>query len=251
MVKIEDFFLSTNTVSAISEEEYRDIDLLIDMIDAISRTTYHSLYIIDYFKRNFLYVSANPLFLCGHTAEEVKSLGYSFYIDHVSEEEQSMLIKINKAGFDFYSKIPINERMKYTISYNFHLKYGKNRTLIEHKLTPIKLVDDGKIWLAACAVSLASRGEAGCIEMRKTDDANFWKYSMKDNCWTKEQNMIINEKEKKILSLSCQGYSMDEIAGQVHLSVHSIKFYRQKLFEKLNVKNITEAIAFASNHKLF
>ena len=29
-----------------------------------------------------------------------------------------------------------------------------------------------------------------------------------------------------------------------------IKFYKRKLFEKLDVKNITEASAFATNHKL-
>lgn len=250
MMKIEDLYLSLNTISDIPEDEYKNMDLLIDTIDAISRTTHQSLHIIDCFKRNFLYVSGNPLFLCGHTAEEVKSLGYSFYIEHVPEEEQSILLEIDKARFEFYGNIPVSERKKYTISCNIHLKHEKNKTLIEHKSTPIKLVENGKTWLAACTVSLASRGEAGCIEMRKIDDANFWKYSIKDGCWTKEQNVILNEKARKILSLSCQGYSMEEIAEQVHLSVCSIKFYRKKIFEKLNVKNITEAIAFASNHKL-
>ena len=73
MVKVEDFFISPNAASNIQEEEYQKMDFLIDTIDAVSRTIFQSLYIIDYYKKNFLYVSDNPLFLCGHTAEEVKS----------------------------------------------------------------------------------------------------------------------------------------------------------------------------------
>ena len=49
-----------------------NINNIIDEIEAFSRLTYKSVYIIDYYKRNFLYVSQNPLFLCGLSPEEVK-----------------------------------------------------------------------------------------------------------------------------------------------------------------------------------
>jgi DNA-binding CsgD family transcriptional regulator len=249
MVKKEDFFILSNEVN-IAEEEYLKLDILIDTLDAISRTAYQSLYIIDYYKRNFLYVSDNPLFLCGHTAKEVRSLGYAFYIEHVPMEEQIILTEMNRVGFNFYTKIPVHERIKYTISYNFHLLNEKKKTLIHHKLTPVRLADDGKIWLAACVVSLASRNQIGYIEMHKIDDANYSKYLIEDGYWRKEKRVTLNEKEKRILSLSIQGYTMNEIADQICLSLEAIKFYRQKLFGKLDVKNITEAIAFATNHKL-
>jgi len=106
MVKLSDFFIKANAVSNISDEEYQKIDVLIDTFDAVSRIAYQSLYIIDYYKQNFLYVSNNPLFLCGHTAQEVHEMGYSYYTNFVPEEEQIMLIEINKAGFDFFEKTP-------------------------------------------------------------------------------------------------------------------------------------------------
>lgn len=250
MVRIDDFFMLSNTVSEIREEEYQKVNLLVDVFDAISRTTYQSLYIIDYYKKNFLYVSSNPLFLCGHTAKEVQELGYMFYLYHVPEQEQIMLTEINRAGFDFYNQIPIAERAKYTISYNFHLLNGKKKILINHKLTPVQLTIDGKIWLAACVVSLSSREAVGNIEMRKIDDANFWKYSLESRHWTEEKGVTLNEREKDILVLSAQGYAMNEIGDRMYLSSDTIKFYRRRLFEKLDAKNITEAVAFATNHKL-
>ena len=251
MVKINDFFSFSNAVSDISEEEYQKANLFIDTLDAVSRITNNSFYIIDYFKKNFLFVSDNPLFLCGHTAEDVKSLGYMFYLNHVSEEEQVMLTEINRAGFDFYNEIPIEERLEYTISYNFHLiNKNKKKTLINHKLTPIQLTADGKIWLAVCNVSLSSRDTVGRIEMRKKGTLIYWEYSIAKRHWQEEKGITLNDKEKEILSLSAQGYSMTEIADRVCLSLDTIKFYRRKLFEKLDVKNITEATAFAAINKL-
>jgi hypothetical protein len=199
-----------NSIADIPDEKYQKTDILINTFEAISRTMYQSLYIIDYFRKDFLYVSANPLFLCGYTAAEIKEIGYMLYIKNVPEEEQEMLTGINRAGFDFFDKIPIDERINYTISYNFHLlnKNRKKKTLVNHKLTPIMLTDAGKIWLAACVVSLSSHNTPGHIEMRKVNQPTFWKYSLDSHRWKENPGIILNERERNILSLSAQGYTI-------------------------------------------
>lgn len=101
MINEEDYFIAANSVGAINEEQYKKLDVLIHTTEAISRSLYQSVYLIDYYKKGFLYVSENPLFLCGHTAKEMKELGYSFYSQHVPEEEQHMLLEINSNGFKF------------------------------------------------------------------------------------------------------------------------------------------------------
>ncbi|MDR1380163.1 MAG: helix-turn-helix transcriptional regulator [Tannerella sp.] len=250
MTKVKDFFLSINAVADIPDDEYQKTAVLISAFEAISRTTCQSLYVIDYFRKDFLYVSANPLFLCGHAAGEVREMGYMFYIKNVPEEEQAMLTEINRAGFDFFNKIPVDERIHYTISYNFHLLNGKKKTLINHKLTPVLMTGEGKIWLAACVVSLSSHDTPGHIEMRKAGQTAFWTYSRESRRWTENPGIVLNERERDILLLSAQGYTMDEIAGRLFLAVDTIKFQKRRLFEKLEVKNIVEALSFASNHKL-
>lgn len=87
MAKIEDFFSTINSVSDIQDEQYAHLELLKRAIDAMANATYQSIYVIDYFKREFLHVASNPLFLCGLTAEEVQNMGYVFYIEHVPAEE--------------------------------------------------------------------------------------------------------------------------------------------------------------------
>ncbi len=55
------------------------------------------VYIIDYFKQNFLYVSPNPCSVRFDT-EQMMNLGYRFYLEYVPEDEQQFLIDLNEAG---------------------------------------------------------------------------------------------------------------------------------------------------------
>ncbi|MBQ9218192.1 MAG: hypothetical protein IJ160_08500 [Muribaculaceae bacterium] len=48
--------------------------------------------------------------LCGHTAEEMRQVGYNFYFKHVPAEEQAMLLEINEVGFEKFNGTPHDER---------------------------------------------------------------------------------------------------------------------------------------------
>ena len=47
------------------------INMLVQRLAHVALALSLSIYIIDYFRKNFLFVSDNPLFLCGHSADEV------------------------------------------------------------------------------------------------------------------------------------------------------------------------------------
>jgi len=65
------------------------------------------------------------------------------------------------------------------------------------------------------------------------------------NEWKESKNIVLNNREKDILMLSVQGLTMDKIAAKLFLSIDTIKFHKRNIFQKLNVKNIAEAIAVA------
>ena len=115
MANIDDFFSLINKIDHVSEEDQKQAVNYLESIDAFARTTYKSLYVIDYKKKGFDYVSDNPLFLCGNTADEVKEMGYAFYFKHVMESDLKLLLKINTIGFEFYESLAMEERKNYTI----------------------------------------------------------------------------------------------------------------------------------------
>lgn len=251
MEDIDSFFSFKNTVNNVSDNEQKQTENYIEPIKALARTTYNSIYVIDYQKKGFDYVSENPLFLCGHTGEEVTEMGYLFYFKYVVKKDLDLLLKVNEVGFEFYEKIPIEERKFYTISYDFHLKNQEGKTfLINQKLTPLFLTEDGKIWKAICIVSLSNEHSSGNIRIFKKGDNKVWKYDLDGDFWKSEGKIELSEREKEVLSFSMRGFTINEIAESIFVSPDTVKFHRKKLFEKLNVNNISEAVAYATNNKL-
>jgi DNA-binding CsgD family transcriptional regulator len=251
-MKVEDsFFNHQNSIDHLSEEEIEQKYHYLEPVKAFARTTYTSVYIIDYLNRNFEYVSDNPLFLCGNTAKEVQEMGYAFYFKHVPENDLKLLLKINTIGFDFYEKIPIQDRLNYTISYDFHLITKDNKKLlINQKLTPVYLTHSGKIWKAICIISLSAQKSAGNVKIYKNGENLEYHYNFDLEAWQKMEQAKLSKREIEILHYSTRGYTINEIADAIFVSPDTVKFHRRKLFEKLGVTNITEAIICATNNKL-
>lgn len=251
MEEINRFFNEKNEVSTHAEIDRSQVGNYLEAIKAFSRLTYQSLYVIDYQTRDFDYVSENPLFLCGKTSEEVKALGYAFYFQNVKPEDVELLIKINEAGFQFYENIPVDERKLYSISYDFYLINGKkNMVLVNHKLTPMFLTEEGQIWKALCIVSLSNSTSSGNIVISKEKSDEFWRYDVAAGRWEIEEKIKLSQREHEILRLYASGLTINEIGEKLFISADTVKFHRKKLFDKIGVNNIAEALSYAKTNKL-
>ncbi|MDE5841156.1 MAG: helix-turn-helix transcriptional regulator [Muribaculaceae bacterium] len=247
---IDDFFIPDNEVRLSDELDYSRTNEFIRTAEAFSRTTYQSVYIIDYFKQNFLYVSPNPMFLCGLSQEHMMKLGYGFYFKYVPEDEQEILIDINRAGFAFLNSIPVDERKDWYIQYDFHIINNGKPILINHKLTSLALTSDGRVWLALCVVSASSHSAPGHIEIHRVNSPDYFEYNRTTRRWDKRNMPTLTDGEKTVITYSIQGLTMTEIADKMCLSPETIKKYRKQIFEKLRVRNISEAIIAATNNKM-
>ena len=239
-----------NKPEGITPEDYVRARNYVEAIKAIVQIAYESIYIIDYYAGNFLYVSPNPLLLCGLTPDEVMELGYGFYTTHVPKDGVKLLLKINAVGFQFFSRQPKEERHLFSISYDFHIINNGESVLINHKLTPLAMDKNGHMWLGVCYVSISNNDCAGNIQVRKTGQSNYWCYEPDIDRWIENEDIRLTDREKEVLMLSARGLTVDEIALRVHRAKDSIKSRRRAIFEKLGVSSISEAIAFAVNYKL-
>ena len=162
-----------------------------------------------------------------------------------------VLLKINTIGFDFYEKLPEEARKEYSISYDFHLKNEENKTfLIHQKLTPLFLTESGKVWKAICFVSLSTQQNSGNIIITKKDGLKKITYDLEANCWKEMQKVELSSREKELLQYSIRGYTIHDISEKMYISPDTVKFHRKKMFVKLGVRTIYEAISYATIHKL-
>mgnify|MGYP000864798326 CR=1 FL=1 len=248
MVKKEDFFTGVNCATCVSEDEYAKLPPFIEAFDAVARTTYKSIYVIDYHRQNFLYVSDNPFYLCGMTAEEVQELGYDFYLKFVPESEHELLLEANCAGFQFAESIPPERWSEYTISYDFHIcPPQKTPILINHKITPLKMSSDGHLWLAFCIASLSAAPSSGNIEVTNFRNERLWAY--RNNQW-KEEQIILTKREQDVVYLLVQRETIKGIAQKLYRAEDTVKLYQKSLYKKLKVKNRVGAVLCILNKRI-
>lgn len=243
--------LTKNHIGKISDDERIQQSDYLDAVRAFARLTYESVYIINYETMTFDYVSENPLFLCGYSPEEVMALGYEFYFKNVPEEDLILLNTINELGFDFFKNIPGEEKILYSITYDFHLlNNGGKKTLINHKLTPLLLTRDKKMWKAMCVVSISHHKSPGNIYIYKQGSDETWELDLKDKRWHKSVKPRLTERELEVLRLYAQGLSIHEIAEKVSVVPDTVKYYRRQIFDRLNVNTIEEALSYAVHSKI-
>jgi len=84
----------------------------------------------------------------------------------------------------------------------------------------------------------------------KQNSHSVWDLNFLSNQWIKRHKTNLSEREIEILGLYSRGLSISEIAETLFVSVDTVKFHRRKLFDKLNVNSINEALATAVGNKL-
>ena len=110
--------LTTTNFIGYAQEEYENLKPLIEITKAFVRSSNQYIYIIDFLKKDFLYVSDKIVRLCGEEIDGKKHFNYEIYLKHVPTEEQKMLSEINEKGLGLFHTFPTNERTNYTLCYD-------------------------------------------------------------------------------------------------------------------------------------
>lgn len=245
-----EIFSSQNPIENITDADYEMVNILIDAVKALERNSFQVVYIIDHFKKQFLYFSDNISNICDEDVDIIKELGYKFYLDYVPDEDLKMFTEINSKGFKLLDTIPMNEKKDYVLSCNFRIKSRSRPRLVTHKQTPLKLTDDGKIWLTLCSISFPTGKQPGQIIMRKRGADFYYEYSLVEHNWNRIDEIKLTDTEKEVLRYSAQGYTMDEIGEKIFKSIDTVKAAKRSIFKKMDAKNISEALTYLQNHKL-
>lgn len=249
-MNINELFNDRNKVTGTINYTEEQATELIHLIQLILSNEYESFYIIDYSRKEFVYVHDNPLFLCGHSAQEVQCMGYDFYAQYVHPEDIPFLFEVNDIGFRKYQELSKKEREKDGyISYDFRIKNGDIYLPVHHTLIPLVKNKRQEIVWALCKVSLTEQKCPGIIMAKVGEKEITW--NRETRCWEEIQRPQLSEKEKEIVRLSIQGFTEKEMSDKLLLSESAIKKRKKILFQKLRVKNMSEAIIYCTNKRLF
>ncbi len=222
------------------------------ILDMFSRLMNQSIYVADFSRGEFLYVSEHPLFLCGHSAQEVKEMGFSFYEKIIAPEDMPVIMDVNENGFRFFNtKHPEDYREHCYLSVDFRIRQEDGSlVLISQRLVPLQLSDDNRIISTLCFVTPSHGSGPGNAVIQNLLEPFQYQFNALTRRFDLRNQNQLSGREKEVLSLCVKGDGNLAISKSLNISQSTVKQHKGNIFRKLGVSNTSEAVYYAISNRM-
>lgn len=232
-----------------NDYDYSNINTLTNIIESLERGINSKIYVIDFYKRKYIYVSDSIIDFC--RLKTYNDETYNFFYESTSRHDHNKLQEIYISFFKEFHNLNDKSKKSITVCTNFTaLGNNHKKIAINHKFIPLLLNKNGDIWIAVCLTAISCKNMIDRSYYQIKDSEYYHEFSPRTKCWTKKKEIEISYTEKDILRLSAFGSSVATIAEQLNRSIDCIKTIKRKLFLKFDTQNISEAITYAKNKGL-
>lgn len=118
-----------------------------------------------------------------------------------------------------------------------------------YKFTPLTC-DDGKLKYMLISIGFSTGNLKNKIAFINTNTFERKTMDLVTGTWHSMENEPLTPVEITVLALSAEGKTVHQIAGEINKAYDTVKSIRKRIFAKMKVENITEAIMIAINHKI-
>lgn len=245
----EDLMFISNITQAVPDDEYVLFEHMYDILDATVRLTNACMFVIDFSKNELVYRSKNLIFVDEATMKDFQRDCPNPYWSLIVEDDFDILVKTRKAYYEVVDKFSHEDKLNHTVVTDYRIMLRNRPFTITQKFSPLAIREDGSLWLGLFLITHSPNKKCEHIALF---GKNF-RYVYDFNCRrfvTFMENMNLTKMEKAILSMSAKGLTTEQIAEELCRSVNTIKTHKKRLFKKLHVQSIAEALTFVSNYNL-
>ena len=235
--------------------DYSLLDKHIEFLERLNVVENSSISIFDLFKREHLYLSSGFENILGYDLTRAREEGNEYFNSRVHPDDFRQSIKIANHFLRLGFQLPIEEMISYKLinEYRVKVRTGKYIRVIE-QFQALELDIHGNVWLALCILDISPDQDPG-VPMRSKllnfKTGQLFHFPDEINPGTDTAEIIpdteapalkLARREQEILGLISEGMISKEIADKLYISVHTVNTHRQRIMEKLNARNIHEAI---------
>lgn len=232
------------------EEDTVALNNFKQLLSVISNLSDIDAYVLNYKENTFEYITPESRLRQYAQVKGPKAIGFDFYKEIVHPKDFEFLIKINRTGFDFFYNLPVNRRKNGYITYNFRMKNKDGKyQIVNHKLTPLQLTNEGGIYYSLCVLSEPTSNSTRSAYIKMNDTSKVYEFLPEKMKFVEVVTQKLSKRLYDLLKLASQGKKEKEIAELMGISIHTVKFHKRTIFQKTGTKNITEAIQWVNNQK--
>ncbi|MDE6090838.1 MAG: helix-turn-helix transcriptional regulator [Duncaniella sp.] len=228
-----------------------NLEMISDIISRVSNLFYETMFVVDVNDGSLAYFSPKSGLAKIILAEEsgIPDLSQLTYILGKVKTDNFQLIL--KAIRQYCNKVDPGQHknLLFISDTPLHISNLRHSTFTV-KFTPFSEDGNGSLKYLLCSLSLSSGTHPETLQTLNTitSERDYYDFSTKN--WKRFCSTLLSEIERHVLSLSAEGLSVPEISEIVWRAQDSVKSIRKRIFEKLGVANITEAIIYATNYKI-
>ncbi|MBR1538206.1 MAG: helix-turn-helix transcriptional regulator [Bacteroidales bacterium] len=244
---MERLFFS-NTKARAEDEDYGRVDDVLSSIKAYAQICNSSCFVVDFIRHELVFRTDRLLYIDESSVLDVQHYCPVPYWSLIPKKELQRVIDAYDNYLKFASALPPAECRDHIYVLNFHIVLKNRKFMITQKFVPLLLDAQGGIWMGLFSVtpsSLIGSGHSAIFYGNKR-----WDYDNDKQVFLMYEPLSLTFMEKAVLLRASKGMSNQQIADDLCRSVNTVKSHKQKIFSKLGVKSISEAIAYANNNHL-
>lgn len=240
---------NSQAINAFAYNNPSDTDYMSRIIDVASKLTNTSMLLYDFEKRSVIHKSEKLLYMDEATICDIQRESSNPYWSLVTPADLDVLFDVEKAYFNILKSFSSEQQLKHTLVINFNILLKQKEQTVTQKFSPLKLQQAGTPSLGL--LSVTQTANETCERAAIFGNGFRYAYDSQSRSFvlfsTKLQLTLI---EKAIISLASRGLSTELIAKELYRSPNTIKTHKKRLFEKLKVSTIAEAIMLVDNYNL-
>lgn len=212
------------------------------------------VYLADYRTSEYLFLSKNVEQMLGYTRREIMSRGQIWHIkNNIHPEDLAVFSSDVFTRFMDYTRtfsIPEIKKLRFSVNLRARRKDGVYIQALQQSV--VLECDEDKNPILVL-------GTWADITHHKTDNKVVYSVSRYDkktgfsvittDTFPKPA-LSISDRETQIIKCLAEGFSSKQIAGKLHISVHTVNAHRRNIMRKTCCKNAAQLSAYALSHNL-
>lgn len=230
---------------ATENADYQILNYHVRLLEQISLVENSSLTIYDILQKRYVFVRNRFREMIDYDEKIAAEEGYSFFFRLMHSDDIAFVLDTSIRAIEFMLDVPPDERKDYKTVFEFRLrnKEGKYIRFIQ-QLVNLELDLQGNMWLILILMDVNPNQQGSKQLLRSTINMKTGKvYPFTEE--KEEKQSHLTRREIEILGLIAKGMVSKEIAEQLYLSVNTVNNHRQRIIEKMDVSNTSEALTYA------
>lgn len=225
--------------------DYSILNYHLRLLEHLSLVENSSMTIYDVFQRRYVFVRNRFREIIDYDEKAAAEQGYAFFFKLMHPDDIAFVLDTSIRSLEHMTELPPAERKDYKTVFEFRLRNreGKYIRFIQ-QVVNLELDLIGNMWLILILMDVNPNQMGSKQLLRSTLNMKTGKVIPFTDEKDEKQSQL-TKRELEILGLIAKGMASKEIADQLYLSVNTVNNHRQRIIEKMDVSNTSEALSYA------